>query len=102
MTQQTEEGGEVSAHWQGSDSVKARRYWAPRVLAGEACYQCGRPIDPADAWDVEHRVPLTAGGSKGLDNQAVSHSRCNRRAGQAIGQATMRRRRDASKRRRAW
>lgn len=49
-----------------------------------ACWICGEPIDytlPSphpDRFELDHKVPLSKGGTHTLDNAAASHRRCNR------------------------
>jgi len=45
------------------------------------CSKCGRPVSPADQWDVDHVIPRWAGGSAGLLNTWPAHARCNRSDG---------------------
>ena len=55
----------------------------PRVLFerdGGKCHICSEPVDP-DRWDVDHIVPIKAGGVHSYDNTAVSHPTCNRSKG---------------------
>jgi hypothetical protein len=40
------------------------------------CHLCGRPAGAAD-WQLEHIVPLAAGGAHSYRNTAVSHPFCN-------------------------
>jgi 5-methylcytosine-specific restriction endonuclease McrA len=78
------------AGWTGRVVTEARRYWAYRIASAQArgeplpCYQCSLPVTTDSAWDVEHITPRADGGLvRDLRNQWVSHSTCNRRAGQA-------------------
>jgi len=79
----------VEHGWTAGVAARARRYWAVQLAAaGELpCCRCGVPVQVEDLWDVDHVTPLSAGGSLGLDNQAVSHRTCNRRHGQALATA---------------
>jgi hypothetical protein len=40
----------------GSEHQRIRRQWARRIEAGEriACWRCGTPILPGQAWDLGH------------------------------------------------
>ena len=52
----------------------------PRVLFERddgKCHICSEPVDP-DRWDVDHIVPIKAGGVHSYANTAVSHPSCNR------------------------
>lgn len=42
------------------------------------CYLCGNPVDP-NCWHLEHKIPLSKGGTHTYDNVAVSHPICNMR-----------------------
>lgn len=68
---------------------RARKRIAQRVLAGEGCCFCGRPIDLAipyphpDAYVVDHRRPSSMGGrdfsdAVNDDQLRPAHNRCNR------------------------
>jgi len=54
---------------------------------GSRCTLCGAPIDmrlPGTAKDgptLEHRIPISAGGTNDLDNLALAHHVCNARRG---------------------
>ncbi len=65
--------------WTGNRVVKARARWAS--LLPLPCTRCGRPVEPGTPWDVDHMVPLSAGGSPGWDNQGPAHRSCNRAHG---------------------
>lgn len=55
----------------------------PRILFERAmgiCHICSLPVDP-DRWDVDHVIPLSAGGVHSYDNTAVSHPSCNQSKG---------------------
>lgn len=42
------------------------------------CYLCNKEVNPNDWW-LEHKIPLSRGGSHTYDNVAVSHPGCNAR-----------------------
>lgn len=44
------------------------------------CRYCGLPVNPL-RFDIAHEIPWSDGGSDELDNLALSHPSCNRRAG---------------------
>lgn len=90
--------------WTAGVAARARRYWAGQLRAAGAlpCCRCGVLVYPEDAWDVDHVIPLSLGGSLGRDNQAVSHRPCNRRHGQALGVAGRQQQDAASRGIRPW
>ena len=51
------------------------------------CQLCGKPIDPAlkrphpKALQLDHVVPLAAGGSDSIENLRAAHASCNRARG---------------------
>lgn len=77
--------------WGGWTAAKARRALEPIVRSGCAiCARCGRPVRPDEAWDVGHVVDQALGGTHHPSNLQVEHARCNRRAGQQLGQEARR------------
>lgn len=50
---------------------------------GGICGICGRPAT-ADAFDVDHIIPLSKGGDHSYSNTQVSHPTCNRQKGNRI------------------
>ena len=57
---------------------------------GYDCGWCGEPLDRhiKDEADplyitIDHVTPISKGGSHGIENQRLLHSRCNRRRGNA-------------------
>lgn len=44
------------------------------------CYLCEKPTDPNN-WHLEHKIPLSRGGSHTYNNVAVSHPPCNKNKG---------------------
>ena len=71
--------------------VRLRRAMAATLPA--PCGYCGRPIHPADAWHLAHRVPRSRGGPDSLTNVEPWHARCNlAEAPRLAWQATQRRR----------
>jgi len=77
----------VEHGWTAGVAARARRYWAVQLAAaGELpCCRCGGPVQVEQPWDVDHVIPLSLGGTLGLDNQAIAHRACNRRHGQGLG-----------------
>lgn len=63
---------------------RARKRIAQRVKAGEPCALCGQPIDLAIRWpdpmafEVDHIVPTSIGGSDDYDLLQPAHRTCNR------------------------
>lgn len=76
----------MSGRWSGRRAAVDRAWWARRLAAGHdsTCGLCGTPILLGQAWDVDHTVPLAAGGQIGRDNQRLAHRTCNRAAGQRL------------------
>ena len=50
-----------------------------RIFQGEGgvCHVCVRKVQPGEAWDVSHEVPLELGGEDGGDNLRVAHRKCH-------------------------
>lgn len=54
------------------------------------CYLCGEAIDPgisrtdAEGATIDHRIPLSIGGTDAPDNVAAAHWRCNRAKGDRV------------------
>ena len=63
---------------------RARRRIAQRVKAGEPCALCGEPIDLTVKWpdpmafEVDHVVPTSHGGTDAYELLQPSHRICNR------------------------
>lgn len=80
----------------GHNGAKDRAHWKRLLLAGPIpCVRCGREVHLDDTWHVDHIIALAEGGAAGVDNQGVSHARCNTRHGQAVGKALERARKQA-------
>jgi len=47
------------------------------------CQICGLKVDP-DNWHLDHKIPVTHGGSHVYDNVGVAHSDCNIRKGNRL------------------
>lgn len=47
---------------------------------GRDCFYCGKPMTDDDI-TVEHLIALDKGGNNRLENMALAHDACNRRAG---------------------
>jgi 5-methylcytosine-specific restriction endonuclease McrA len=68
----------------------AARLLVPLLIErdGLDCKLCGEPIDPTlprwrddDGLQVDHRHPLSKGGTNALDNLQLAHWRCNKEKG---------------------
>lgn len=63
---------------------RARKRVAARVKAGEPCALCGQPIDLSIKWpdpqafEVDHIVPTSHGGSDDYELLQPAHRTCNR------------------------
>lgn len=69
-------------------SGTARKRLADFVTAGVAvCSKCGQPVEPGQAWDVDHRIPQDVAPHliDAPSNWAIAHRSCNRSAGAAYG-----------------
>lgn len=67
--------GATNRNGYGANHQARRRQLAPHVATGEvACARCGQPIQPGQAWDLDHTDDRT-----GL--LGPSHRSCNRAAG---------------------
>lgn len=42
------------------------------------CHLCGLLVQPGQAWDVSHEIPLACGGADDETNWKVAHRRCHR------------------------
>jgi hypothetical protein len=61
---------------------KRKAIWA----AGERhCFVCGEKFKSFDEATLEHKVPLSQGGSNRRDNLALSHDDCNKNRGHNLG-----------------
>lgn len=72
----------MAERWGGWQSTQARAMWRSRLPL--PCYRCGRPVHDGQKWHVEHVVPRALGGPHGVENQWVSHQRCNLAHGGAL------------------
>ena len=67
--------GRTTADGYGWTHQKLRRAWAKKVATGTiVCARCGRPVDPREAWDLDHD-PTDPERKRYL---GPSHTRCNR------------------------
>ncbi|MGH7252653.1 MAG: HNH endonuclease [Nitrospiraceae bacterium] len=41
------------------------------------CGVCRRPILSGQLWDADHIIPVTLGGSWGIENMQPAHRHCN-------------------------
>jgi len=64
-----------------SPASTARSYVVARLLSrdGDPCFYCGLPLGPEPT--IEHLLARSAGGGNQLENLCLSHSSCNRGAG---------------------
>jgi 5-methylcytosine-specific restriction endonuclease McrA len=69
--------------WSSKVARQAREYWRDKLPL--TCPRCGNSVEAAQAWDVDHLVPLSQGGDPGAENQWPAHRSCNRRHGQRLG-----------------
>lgn len=83
----TTEGDRIVATWGGDWTREARARWATDVADGQvSCHLCSLPIGPGQQWDIDHLVPLAAGGDmRDPNNQRPAHARCNRSRGASMG-----------------
>jgi 5-methylcytosine-specific restriction enzyme A len=42
------------------------------------CHLCGGQIQPGQAWDVSHEIPLELGGADDDENRRAAHRKCHR------------------------
>ena len=80
----------MSQHHRASGWTTAvARTWRTRIDAQLPlpCSVCARLVQRTDAWDVDHIVPVSAGGRHTSANLAPAHRGCNRRAGGRLGAA---------------
>lgn len=56
-----------------SESIDKMKVWE---RDSGICWICGGPAE-LEAWHLEHKIPLSKGGSHTYDNVAVSHPKCN-------------------------
>lgn len=45
---------------------------------GGICHLCGGKVQPGEAWDVSHPIPLALGGADDESNWDVAHRKCHR------------------------
>lgn len=77
-----------SKQFTGKRAAGVRAGFARRMADGETfcCPFCGRRVDPARPWDVDHATPMVLGGQVwAADQFRPSHASCNRRAGAKVG-----------------
>lgn len=44
------------------------------------CFVCGQHVEKEDA-TLEHKLPISKGGTDDMDNLAISHEKCNSKKG---------------------
>jgi len=44
---------------------------------GGICYLCGGSIKIGEAWEIEHKRPLSMGGDNSPENLALAHVKCH-------------------------
>ena len=89
--------------WGGRAALAVRAHLARAIASGDVlCPRCGRLIRPDEPWDVGHELDQALGGNHHLENLRAEHRACNRRSGQALGQARMAAQRRAITRTRKW
>lgn len=47
------------------------------------CFCCGEPVPERDA-TLEHKLPVSRGGTDDMSNLAISHSLCNQQRGNRL------------------
>jgi hypothetical protein len=67
----------------GGEHAAERRRQLAALRPGQPCPRCGGPMYPGQALDLDHMVPRSLGGD--LGPVALSHARCNRAHGAALG-----------------
>jgi hypothetical protein len=68
----------------GNEHQKARAQALALLVDGTPCPRCKRPMHHWQKLDYDHVVPLCLGGA--MDGQRLlSHAKCNRSAGAALG-----------------
>ncbi|MCX4474825.1 hypothetical protein OOK41_31690 [Micromonospora sp. NBC_01655] len=73
----------------GWEHQQARARALAVLKPGTPCHKCGHPMDKAtQKLDLDHLRPRVYGGTGGP--RRLAHASCNRREGQAIGQARRR------------
>lgn len=71
--------------WSPEDSKKWRKRFAPMLPL--PCPRCRKPVLPEQAWDVDHIIAISEGGTKTADNLTPAHRRCNNSHGGKLGAA---------------
>lgn len=51
---------------------------AVHIKTGGYCWYCGIEIHPLDPWQIDHQIPVAAGGTDDLDNLVPACRPCNR------------------------
>jgi 5-methylcytosine-specific restriction endonuclease McrA len=57
--------------------------WCIRTLVrrdGSACFSCGRDLLPREM-TIDHKIPLSRGGSDSIENMEIACEPCNREKG---------------------
>src|SRR5512142_1369094 len=80
----TTQRGLGAAHQQLSKRMRAN------MPDGQPCAKCGQPMHKWQPIELDHLIPRAYGGAGGP--VALTHRRCNRRAGAIIGNRSPKRR----------
>ncbi len=71
----TEVSSHISKEKQKARDLKNSPWWKKKIAAG-ICYYCGRKFPPADL-TLDHKVPLSRGGTSDKENLVASCKECN-------------------------
>jgi 5-methylcytosine-specific restriction endonuclease McrA len=65
----------------GTSRPKKKKLWEKGV---RNCFVCGQVIATFNEATLEHKVPLSIGGSNRMDNLSLSHKECNHKKGNKL------------------